>query len=83
MKRLRRRSLYGPRRDRFHSEFGARLVLIYQDMFLSEVQPGIKRPMSTAFEIPLAAAREGVKLIIPEKGIFGMKSVEIVLPVVK
>ena len=49
-------------------------------LFLS--QPGIKRQMSTAFEVPIAAAQEGVKLIIPEKGLFGTKRVEVALPLV-
>jgi hypothetical protein len=51
-----------------------------KDYILSEIQPGIKKNMLTVFEIPISVAREGVKLIIPEKGLFGTKQVEILLP---
>jgi hypothetical protein len=54
-----------------------------KDYILSEIQPGIKRKTLTAFEIPLSSAQEGVRLIIPEKGLFGTKRVEIPLPQVK
>jgi hypothetical protein len=57
-----------------------------KDMFLSEVQPGIRRPMSTGPRLKSPSLPLGKVLlkliIIPEKCIFGTKSVEIVLPMV-
>lgn len=39
------------------------------DLILSQIQPGIKRPMISIFEIPTESLdMKGLKLIIPEKG---------------
>ncbi len=48
-----------------------------KDFLLSEIQPGLKREMHTAFEVPMDAAQSGLKLVIPEKGLLGSDKAEI------
>lgn len=50
-----------------------------KDLALSELQPGLKKSMVTPFEMPAAAARGVVTLVIPEKGLLGTGSVRIPL----
>jgi hypothetical protein len=50
-----------------------------KDLIVSQLQPGLKKNMSTAFEVPEEAAKAGATLIIPEKGFLGSKSAEIAL----
>ena len=54
-----------------------------KDLILSEIQPGLKRKMSTGFEIPEGAARNGLTLVIPEKGLLGTGKATVTLPRVK
>lgn len=49
-----------------------------KDLLLSEIQPGLKRQMRSAFEVPEIVVKEGAKLVIPEKG-WGSGKVEIEL----
>jgi len=42
-----------------------------KDLFASELHPGVKRKMTTAFEVPKAMLKGGFTIIIPEKGLFG------------
>lgn len=50
-----------------------------KDLILSELQPGLKKSTSTAFEVPQDVANGEFTLVIPEKGLFGSKSVRIAL----
>ena len=50
-----------------------------KDFVISEVQPGIKKKMQTAFEMPEASVMGGFTLVIPEKGLLGTGSVRISL----
>ncbi len=50
-----------------------------KDLIVSEVQPGLKRNMVTAFEMPDVAAKGTFTLVIPEKGLLGTGSVRITL----
>ena len=50
-----------------------------KDLGLAEVQPGIKKKMTTAFEMPEASTNGAVTLVIPEKGFLGTGSVRIKL----
>lgn len=50
-----------------------------KDLGLTELQPGLKKSMTTAFEMPEAAAKGVFTLVIPEKGLLGMGSVRITL----
>ncbi|MGH7286096.1 MAG: DUF4352 domain-containing protein [Polyangiaceae bacterium] len=50
-----------------------------KDLALSELQPGITKNMSTAFEMPEAAAKGIITLLIPEKGALGSTVVRITL----
>jgi hypothetical protein len=50
-----------------------------KDFVISEVQPGIKKKMQTAFEMPETSATGGFTLVIPEKGLLGTGSVRISL----
>lgn len=58
---------------KFKPSSNANTALLSQnkDFLLSELQPGIRRPMITAFEIPQSAIAGGLTLIVPKKGIFG------------
>jgi len=42
-----------------------------KDLFASELHPGVKRKMITAFEVPKKILKEGFTIIIPEKGLLG------------
>jgi len=65
----------------FRSSTEANTALLFssgkKDLMLSELQPGIPRPMKTAFELPLTAVSQGFKLVIPEKGLLGQRTAEI------
>lgn len=50
-----------------------------KDLLLSELNPGVKRTVKTAFEVPEAAVGAGLKLVVPEKGLLGSKTVEVAL----
>lgn len=50
-----------------------------KDLGLTELQPGLKKKISTAFEMPDAAAKGAFTLVIPEKGLLGTGSVRITL----
>ncbi|RKH21917.1 DUF4352 domain-containing protein [Corallococcus sp. CA041A] len=50
-----------------------------KDLLLSELNPGVKRTVKTAFEMPEAAIGAGLKLVVPEKGLMGSKKVEIAI----
>lgn len=50
-----------------------------KDMLLAQVQPGLKKTMMTAFEVPEPAVKAGVTLVIPEKGLFGAGKASIAL----
>lgn len=51
-----------------------------KDMFLSQIQPGLKREMMTGFEVPDDLVEGGFALVIPEKGFLGSKKAKIVYP---
>jgi hypothetical protein len=50
-----------------------------EDLLLSEIQTGLKKTMTTAFEVPAAVANGRFDLVIPEKGLLGSKKVTISL----
>lgn len=50
-----------------------------KDLGLAELQPGLKRKMQTAFEMPTEAAEGEITLVIPEKGALGTESVRMTL----
>ncbi|NOJ81828.1 hypothetical protein [Myxococcus xanthus] len=50
-----------------------------KDHLLSELTPGVKRTVMPAFEVPEAAVGTGLKLVVPEKGLLGSKTVEVAL----
>lgn len=50
-----------------------------KDLAVSELQPGVARSMQTAFEMPDAAAKGVIVLVIPEKGILGSDTARITL----
>ena len=54
-----------------------------KDLFASELHPGVKKKMSTAFEVPKAMLRSGFTIIIPEKGLFGTGKAKIGLLVLR
>lgn len=58
---------------RASSEAGTALLMsgASKDFALSELQPGLQKDSMTAFEIPDASWKEGVKLVVPEKGFLG------------
>jgi hypothetical protein len=65
----------------YHPSSEANTALIMsgesKDLFVSEVQPGLRKKMQTAFEMPDASARGTFTLVIPEKGLLGTGSVRI------
>jgi hypothetical protein len=70
----------------FRASSGANTALAMtgnKDLLLSEIQPGLSKKSSTAFEVPLASAEEGLTLVIPEKGLLGTKEVRVYLPLLK
>ena len=49
-----------------------------KDLLLGEVQPGLKRKMTSVYEIPLESTQKtGLILVIPEKGMFSSGKVEV------
>lgn len=50
-----------------------------KELFLTQLQPGLKREMMTAFEVPEKSIKSGVALVIPEKGFFGTKKAIVAL----
>jgi hypothetical protein len=50
-----------------------------KDFLVSEIQPGVEKESLTAFEIPKAALSTNLVLIVPEKGLLGSKTVEVVV----
>ena len=50
-----------------------------KDFLLTEVQPGIVKESITAFEVPKTALTGELNLIVPEKGLFGSKKIEVVI----
>ena len=48
-----------------------------KDFILSELQPGVERETATVFEIPDNALGSNLTLIVPQKGLFGSKAVEV------
>ena len=70
----------GGREFRPSSEANTALVMSGgKDLGLTELQPGLKKTMSTAFEVPEATAKGVFTLVVPEKGAFGTGSVRITL----
>lgn len=51
-----------------------------KSMFLTQVQPGIKKSGVTAFKVPLESIKEEPVLVVPKKGLFSSGHVEVVLP---
>jgi hypothetical protein len=50
-----------------------------KDFMVSEIQPGVEKESLTAFEIPKTALSTKLLLIVPEKGLMGSKTVEVVV----
>jgi Domain of unknown function (DUF4352) len=50
-----------------------------KDFLLSEIQPGVEKESITAFEIPKTALSTKLLLIVPEKGLLGSKTVEVIV----
>lgn len=50
-----------------------------KDLGITELHPGLKKSMTTAFEMPEESAKGVFTLVIPEKGLFGTGSVRITL----
>jgi|GEM_PF-2295678 len=50
-----------------------------KDFLLSEIHPGVEKESLTAFEIPKTALSTELFLIVPEKGLLGSKTVEVLI----
>jgi hypothetical protein len=50
-----------------------------KDFMVSEIQPGVEKESLTAFEIPKTALSTKLLLIVPEKGLLGSKTVEVLV----
>lgn len=50
-----------------------------KDFIISELQPGVPRQMTQAFELPSKSLSSELTLVIPEKGLFGSDEVNIKL----
>lgn len=51
-----------------------------KDFILSQLQPGVPRRMSQAFELPAKSTESSISLVIPEKGLWGSGKATVVLP---
>jgi hypothetical protein len=51
-----------------------------KDFILSQLQPGVPRRMSQAFELPAKSTESSLSLVIPEKGLWGSGKATVVLP---
>lgn len=51
-----------------------------KDFILSELQPGVPRRMTQAFELPTKSTESSLSLVIPEKGLWGSGKATVVLP---
>lgn len=54
-----------------------------KDFIITEVQPGLSKPMKTAFEVPVDAVKFESTLIVPEKGLFRGGQASVSLPALK
>lgn len=66
----------------YHPSSDANTALVMsggKDLALTELQPGLKKAITTGFEVPKSAVEDGFTLVIPEKGVFGTGSVRIAL----
>ena len=50
------------------------------DLFMSQLQPGIKKKCLTVFELPMDSATRPLILVVPEKGLFSTGKIEVQLP---
>jgi hypothetical protein len=73
------------RRFRSSSDLTTALIMAGnpKDLFISELQPGLSREMTTGFEVPKDALDGELTLVVPEKGWLGSKKVSVALGVQK